>query len=161
MPRSPRFRAFFVAMIAALAVHPSSPAFADSGTIRLTIFKGGWIMGGSGGSGTLASTENATQLGVGGIGQASPSAARRRRSPGRVTHIRRASDVEGVYGAASAGGAIVRGAGTIVLRNEKGAVLELSGRQNGTDGQCGFFRTGDYAEVTFRITGDGVARPFR
>ena len=50
---------------------------------------------------------------------------------GTVSHIRRASDVEGVYGAASAGGAIIHGAGTVVLKNDKGAVLELSGRQTG------------------------------
>ena len=38
---------------------------------------------------------------------------------------------EGVYGAASAGLAVVRGTRAIVLTNQKGAVLELSGRQTG------------------------------
>ena len=37
----------------------------------------------------------------------------------------------GVYGAAGAGLAIGRGARAIVLSNQKGAVLELSGRQTG------------------------------
>jgi hypothetical protein len=50
---------------------------------------------------------------------------------GRVSHIRSPSDVEGVYGAAGAGAAIVGGARAIVLTNHKGAVLELSGRQVG------------------------------
>jgi hypothetical protein len=50
---------------------------------------------------------------------------------GRVSHISRPSDVAGVYGAAGAGLAVGGGARAIVLRNEKGAVLELSGRQVG------------------------------
>jgi hypothetical protein len=50
---------------------------------------------------------------------------------GRVTNIRRASDVTGVYGAAGAGAAVGAGARTLVLSNNKGARLELSGRQVG------------------------------
>jgi hypothetical protein len=41
------------------------------------------------------------------------------------------SDVNGVYGAAGAGVAVGRGAGGIVLTNQNGAVLSLSGRQAG------------------------------
>jgi hypothetical protein len=50
---------------------------------------------------------------------------------GRVSNIRRPSDVAGVYGGAGAGAALLVGARAIVLRNEKGAVLTLSGRQVG------------------------------
>lgn len=50
---------------------------------------------------------------------------------GRVKHIRRASDVTGVYGAAGGGGAIGRGAQVIVMTNDKGATLELTGEQVG------------------------------
>ena len=50
---------------------------------------------------------------------------------GRVRNIVRASDVAGVYGAAGAGLAVGGGARAIVLANQKGAVLELSGRQVG------------------------------
>jgi hypothetical protein len=50
---------------------------------------------------------------------------------GRVSNIYRPSDVAGVYGAAGAGLAVGRGARAIVLTNQKGAVLELSGRQVG------------------------------
>jgi len=39
--------------------------------------------------------------------------------------------VAGVYGAAGAGAAVGVGAGTIVLKNEKGAVLALNGREVG------------------------------
>ena len=50
---------------------------------------------------------------------------------GRVSNIWRPSDVAGVYGAAGAGLAIGTGARAIVLTNQKGAVLELTGRQVG------------------------------
>jgi hypothetical protein len=50
---------------------------------------------------------------------------------GTVSNIRRASDVAGVYGAVGAGGAVGVGVRAITLRNEKGAVLSLSGRQRG------------------------------
>lgn len=50
---------------------------------------------------------------------------------GRVRNIRRPSDVAGVYAAAGAGLAVGGGARAIVLTNQKGAILELSGRQVG------------------------------
>ena len=50
---------------------------------------------------------------------------------GTVRNIRSPSDVAGVYGAGGAGAAVVHGVRAIVLRNDKGAVLELSGRQTG------------------------------
>ena len=50
---------------------------------------------------------------------------------GRVSNIFRPSDVAGVYGAAGAGLALGSGARAIVLTNQKGAVLELSGVQTG------------------------------
>src|ERR1035437_8581479 len=46
-------------------------------------------------------------------------------------NINRPSDVAGVYGAAGAGLAIGGGARAIVLTNQKGAVLELSGQPGG------------------------------
>jgi hypothetical protein len=48
-----------------------------------------------------------------------------------VSNIRRPSDVAGVYGAAGAGLTVGRGARGIILTNQKGAVLELTGRQVG------------------------------
>lgn len=131
MKRSPRFNAFLAALTAALAVHLSSVALADSGTIQLTIYKGGWIIGGSGGTGTLSFHGKHYGLEVGGISVGFTFGGAKAVLSGSVTNISRASDVEGVYGAAGAGGAIIKGAGTVVLRNEKGATLELSGRQTG------------------------------
>jgi len=48
-----------------------------------------------------------------------------------VSNIWRPSDVAGVYAAAGAGLAVGTGARAIVLTNQKGAVLELTGWQVG------------------------------
>ncbi len=70
-------------------------------------------------------------LSIGGLSYGLTFGASQTDLVGQVTNIRRASDVAGVYGAAGAGLAIGGGAQAIVLRNEKGATLTLSGRQVG------------------------------
>src|SRR6185312_12695033 len=89
-------------LLALIAFAGLTSARAEEGTVSLVIWKGGWIIGGS-----------KTVL------------------RGRVSNINSPSDVAGVYGAAGAGLAIVHGPRAIVLTNQKGAVLELSGQQTG------------------------------
>jgi hypothetical protein len=108
-----------------------SAARADSGYVRLTVYKGGWIIGGSGGSGTLTFRGRTYPLSVGGIDYGLVFGGSKTVLEGRVHNIERPSDVAGVYGAAGAGIAVGRGVRAIVLTNQKGAVLELSGRQVG------------------------------
>jgi hypothetical protein len=109
----------------------AGPAHADSGTITLTIYKGGWFIGGSAGGGTLYFRGRSYPVSVGGIDYGLVFGGSKTVLQGRVTNIFRPSDVAGVYGAAGAGLAIGGGARAIVLANQKGAVLELSGRQVG------------------------------
>lgn len=106
-------------------------AYAESGTVSLRVYKAGWIIGGSGGSGTLTLHGRTYQLRVGGLDYGLVFGGSKTVLRGRVTQIQRASDIEGVYGAAGAGLAIGNGTRAIVLTNGKGAVLELSGRQSG------------------------------
>ena len=108
-----------------------SSAQADSGTITLTIYKGGWFIGGSAGGGTLHFRGRSYPVSVGGIDYGLVFGGSKTVLHGRVNNIFRPSDVAGVYGAAGAGLAIGGGARAIVLANQKGAVLELSGRQVG------------------------------
>jgi hypothetical protein len=123
-------RGALVALIAMFATGLHS-AHADSGTIRLTIIKAGWIIGGSGGSGTLTFRGRSYPLGVGGIDYGLVFGGSKTVLTGRVRNIQRASDVAGVYAAAGAGIAVGAGVRAIVLTNQNGAVLELSGRQVG------------------------------
>lgn len=123
-------RAALVALVALFGAGLNS-ASADSGNITLTIYKGGWIIGGSAGSGTLTFRGRSYQLGIGGIDYGLVFGGSKTVLRGRVRNIERASDVAGVYAAAGAGIAVGGGARAIVLTNQKGAVLELSGRQVG------------------------------
>lgn len=116
--------------LAALA-GTASASHADSGTVTLTIYKAGWFIGGSGGSGRLDFHGRSYGLTTGGIDYGLVFGGSKTVLRGRVSNINRPSDVAGVYGAAGAGLAVGTGARAIVLTNQKGAVLELSGRQVG------------------------------
>ena len=129
MKLSSTVRAALIAFVAVVA--GMSSARADSGTVSLVIYKAGWFIGGSGGSGTLNFRGRSYALSTGGIDYGLVFGGSKTVLRGRVSNINRPSDVAGVYGAAGAGIAIGGGARAIVLTNQKGAVLELSGRQVG------------------------------
>jgi hypothetical protein len=131
MRLSSSFRAAVVALVALAGVVFSSAARADSGQIWLWELKGGWFIGGSAGGGTLLFHGRRYPLSVGGVSAGLVFGGSETRLQGTVTNIWRPSDVAGVYAAAGAGVAIGVGARVIILKNEKGAVLRLSGRQIG------------------------------
>jgi hypothetical protein len=120
------------ALIALLAiVSVSSASYADEGTVMLTIYKAGWIIGGSGGSGSLYFQGRYYPLSTGGLDYGLVFGGSKTVLYGRVSNIWSPSDVAGVYGAAGAGLAVGAGARAIVLTNQKGVVLQLTGRQVG------------------------------
>ena len=124
------FRGTLVALIALFSVGLHS-AKADTGSITLTIYKGGWIIGGSAGGGTLFFRGRSYRLGVGGIdygllfggsktvlhGRVATSSARQTLP---ASTLRLALDLHSA-----------RGVRAQVLTNQNGAILELSGRQVG------------------------------
>ncbi len=130
MRMSQKFRACLIGAMAMLGAGVSS-AQADSGTVRFTVVKAGWFIGGSGGTGTLTFHGRVYPLSIGGLSAGLVFGASGTRFVGTVHHIYSPADVAGIYGAAGAGAALAVGAGGIVLTNEKGAVLQLSGRQVG------------------------------
>src|ERR1700726_3884646 len=153
MKMSSIIRVALLALTAFAGAALPSASHADSGSVSLTIYKAGWIIGGSGGGGTLNFRGRSYALSAGGLDYGLVFGGSRTVLRGRVSNIYRPSDVAGVYGAAG-GGRGVRGGGpaggaapptggggaglavgggarAIVLTNQKGAVLELSGRQVG------------------------------
>jgi lipid-binding SYLF domain-containing protein len=124
-------RATVLAFAALTGVALSSAARADEGFVRLTIYKAGWVIGGSGGNGVLDFRGRRYRLSTGGLDYGFVFGGSKTELRGRVSNIFRPSDVAGVYGAAGAGIAVGRGARAIVLTNQKGAVLELTGQQVG------------------------------
>jgi lipid-binding SYLF domain-containing protein len=129
MKMSSAVRTALLALVAVIGLTPA--ARADSGYVTLTIYKAGWVIGGSGGSGVLDFRGRRYGLSTGGLDYGLVFGGSKTVLHGRVSNIERPSDVAGVYGAAGAGLALGKGARAIVLTNQKGAVLELTGRQVG------------------------------
>jgi hypothetical protein len=128
---STKLRSAAVALAALATIAVSSSANAASGTIRFSVLKAGIVIGGSGGTGTLNFQGRNYPISIGGLSYGFTFGASQTEFRGRVSNIRRAQDVAGVYAAAAAGAAVGRGAQAIVLTNQNGAVLTLSGRQAG------------------------------
>jgi hypothetical protein len=105
--------------------------YADSGTIRIRIFKAGFVVGGSAGEGVLTFQGRSYPLAIGGLSYGFTFGASETRLRGTVTNIRRPTDVNGVYGQGGAGAAVIKGAQGVVLANQNGAVLTLAGEQTG------------------------------
>jgi len=114
-----------------LSVGFGTAAYADGGRIRFNVVKAGFVIGGSGGSGTLLFHGRYYPLVIGGLSYGFTFGASATDFFGTVSNIRWPSDVNGVYVAAGAGAAVGPGGGAIVLTNQNGAVLALSGRQVG------------------------------
>ena len=129
--RMPRLRAAFVALCAVAGVAATPSALADGGSISFRVVKAGFVIGGSAGSGTLNFHGRPYRLAIGGLSYGFTFGGSQTWLHGRVSNIFRPSDIEGVYGAAGAGGTVIRGPQAIVLANQKGAVLELAGVQTG------------------------------
>lgn len=126
-----RSRAALIALCALAGIAFTSAAQADSGRISFAVYKAGWFIGGSGGSGTLYFHGRRYHISIGGLSAGLVFGASKTYFHGTVSHIRSPYDVSGVYGAGGAGAAVIHGVRAIVLTNEKGAVLSLSGRQVG------------------------------
>jgi len=131
-----RFRAALIAAIAfafagASSVAVTTPALADGGTISFSVIKGGWFVGASAGRGVLRFHGRIYPISIGGISAGLVFGGSQTTFRGTVSHINSPYDVAGVYAAAGAGGAIGVGGQAIVLQNEKGAILTLSGLQIG------------------------------
>ena len=120
-----------VLLAMAALVGAVSVANADDGTVRIRIFKAGFIIGGSAGEGVLTYQGRRYPLSIGGSSYGFTFGASETHFHGTVSNIRRPSDVSGVYAQGGAGAAVGRGVQAIVLTNQNGAVLELSGEQDG------------------------------
>ena len=106
-------------------------AYADGGGISFRVVKAGFVVGGSGGSGVLNFHGRQYSLSIGGLSYGFTFGASETRFSGTVSNIRGPSDVSGVYAAGNVGAAVGRGVQAIVLTNQKGAVLRLTGSSVG------------------------------
>ena len=110
--------------------YAQTPAPCD---ISLKIISGGFIIGGTGGEGTLTCQGKRYGLTIGGIKAGAVIGLSESQLYGQAYNVNTPGDVAGTYGAAEAGFAVIRGKGVAKLKNTKGVVLELRGRQVGLE----------------------------
>jgi hypothetical protein len=114
----------------------STFSYAQNGTLRLNVFKAGFIVGVGGGSGTLTYEGNTYPLTIGGLGIGTIGLADVQ-LVGTATNLRGPADIAGTYGAVGAGGAFIAGAQAATLQNENGVLITLQGVEVGFDVNIG------------------------
>lgn len=126
-----RLRIFALSLLAVLALGFTNTARADEGLVHIRFLKGGWVIGGTIGEGTLTFRGRRYPLSIGGLSYGLTFGGAAINLRGRVRNIYTPGDVAGVYGAGAAGAAVIRGPQAVILTNQKGAVMELAGSQTG------------------------------
>ena len=122
------------AMAAASALLAFAPAaHAKNATIELEIYKAGFIVGGSGGSGTLKLDGKSYPLSIGGVSLGATIGFSKAQLIGTVRNINKASDIEGTFSAGTAGVAVAGGPKVAELKNSKGVELSVKGQQVGLE----------------------------
>jgi hypothetical protein len=102
--------------------------------ISLSIVKGGFIVGAAGGTGTLTCGNKSYPLEVGGIKAGLLIGIAKANLRGPVRRLNRVSDIAGTYAGGGAGVTVGGGVNAVVIVNEKGVELVLSGTQVGLEG---------------------------
>jgi lipid-binding SYLF domain-containing protein len=131
MGHSSALRATLAATVMLAGLGLSSTARADTCAISFTVVKAGFVVGGQGGSGSMRCGDRSYRISIGGLSYGFMIGASETRFRGTATFNGSPRNVAGVYGAGGAGAAIGRGAQAIVLANQNGAVLALTGYQRG------------------------------
>ena len=127
-------RSFQIGAFGLLAVCISlTPSLADTGFIRAVITKSAFIIGVGQGTGTLAFKGRSYPLEISGIAFGATVGASRTTLTGHAFNMRAPSDIEGTYGAVSGGSALVAGAGGVLLKNDRGVELVLTGVKLGAE----------------------------
>ena len=131
MSYSSALRTTLSATVLLAGVGFASTAQADTCAISFTVIKAGFVVGGQGGSGSMRCGNRTYRVSIGGLSYGFMIGASETRFRGTATFNGSPRSVAGVYGAGGAGAAIGRGAQAIVLANQNGAVLALTGYQRG------------------------------
>jgi len=101
--------------------------------INLEITKGGFVIGASGGNGTLTCDGQRYPLTVGGLRAGLTIGLSKVSLVGEVRNLRQISDIAGTYSGVGASAALGGGANIVVASNAKGVQLVMRGRQVGIE----------------------------
>jgi hypothetical protein len=131
LSRSKLVRLAFVLLAALAFAGMTTPSRAQNASIRIHLVRAGFIVGVSGGSGTLIFHGHSYPLTVGGVSLGATFGASSADLRGVVHNIRHPGDIIGTYSASGAGVAFVGGRTAATLVNGNGVVLVLRGPQIG------------------------------
>lgn len=137
--RASGFGKSFIGMAAALIVAVGTMLFASvasaapSGTIEFSLYKAGFIVGGSGGSGTLKFKGKQYPINIGGVSLGATIGVSKAELIGEVYNMKQPGDIEGTYSATQAGVAVAGGEKVFNLKNSKGVELKVKGKQIGLE----------------------------
>jgi hypothetical protein len=126
-------RAVLTLFVAASTGLFANTALAADGTINLTLYKAGFVVGGSGGSGTLTFEGKKYPVSIGGVSLGATIGVSKAELIGEVKNMKKPGDIEGTYSAVQAGVAIAGGGKVAELKNSKGVVLKVKGAQVGLE----------------------------
>jgi hypothetical protein len=106
---------------------------APDATIEFSLYKAGFIVGASGGNGTLTFKGKKYPVNVGGVSIGATIGASKADLVGEVYNIKSPKDIEGTFVAGQASAALVVGGKVVELKNSKGVVLKVKGVQWGAE----------------------------
>lgn len=109
----------------------AAPVQAKTGTVRIQIFKAGFVVGVSGGKGTLSLDGKRYPLKIGGVSLGATIGASKAELIGRAYNLTSPQDIAGTYSAAEVGLAVAGGDKVARLKNSRGVILEVKGKQVG------------------------------
>jgi hypothetical protein len=139
--RTTSSRRSFIGAVATLILAAGALLFANlavaapsaSGTIAFTLYKAGFIVGGAGGEGTLKFKGKTYPVSIGGVSLGATIGASKAELTGEVYNMKQPSDIEGTYSAGTASLAVAGGGKVAELKNSKGVVLKVQGKQIGLE----------------------------
>jgi len=115
------------------ALASSSAALAQNTTIEIKISKAGFVVGVTGGNGTLNYNGKSYPLSVGGMSLGLTIGVSSAQMYGEVEGLKNINDIQGTYGRVGASAAVGVGGQNMLLENSKGVKLRLRGRQQGIE----------------------------
>jgi hypothetical protein len=111
----------------------TNPVHAQDARITLRLTKAGFILGATGGGGTLTYQGRNYSFAIGGLSLGLTIGGSVAELRGNVYNMNRPSDLAGTYSALQASAAFGTGGNAIVLQNGNGVRLELEGTQTGLE----------------------------
>jgi len=128
---------FVIAVVLLVSLGWAGSTLAQSGTpdakIEISQWKVGFIVGVSGGKGTLTYKGKSYPLSIKGLRVGATIGAATADLVGDVHNLKNLKDIEGTYSAAQAAIAVGGGAKTWTLENQNKVILKLKGKQVGIE----------------------------